>query len=36
MNLQQLTTLPNVTDRWLVSIEPILEGERRAYRVTME
>lgn len=36
MHLQQLTTLPNVTDRWLVSIEPLLEGERRAYRVTLE
>lgn len=36
MNLQQFTTLPNVTDRWLVSIEPLLEGERRAYRVTLE
>ncbi len=36
MRLQQYTTLANVADRWLVSIDPILDGERSAYRVTLE
>jgi hypothetical protein len=36
LRLQQYTTLPKVTDRWLVSIEPLLEGKRQAYRVMFE
>jgi hypothetical protein len=36
MRLQQYTTLADVADRWLVSIDPILDGERSAYRVTLE
>lgn len=36
LHLQQYTTLPTVTDRWLVSIDPLLEGKRQAYRVVLE
>jgi hypothetical protein len=36
MHFQRYTTLPHVTDRWLVGIEPILKGNRRAYRITLE
>ncbi len=34
MKLQRYTTLPTVTDRWLVSIEPL--GGQHAYRITLE
>lgn len=34
MKLQRYTTLPAVTDRWLVSIEPL--GSQHAYRITLE
>lgn len=34
MRLQRYTTLPTVTDRWLVSIERV--GGQHAYRVTLE
>lgn len=36
LRLQRYTTEAQVTDRWLVKIEPILQGSRQAYRVTLE
>lgn len=36
MRLQRYTTLPEVHDRWIVSIDPIVRGNRRAYRVLFE
>lgn len=36
MWLQRYTTLATVTDRWLVGVEPILQGQHKAYRVLFE